>query len=151
MFDGHGRRLSRSHTVKTGKRYRYYITHSSEDLSVAPPLRLPAYDIEKSVIGGLVQLLEDRSSIRRLVGSDDAARLSSALDLGQHTAGRLRSCTYHRRTKVATLVERVDVGDADIRVKLSRPVSASFCEATSLTIAPSHSRLLSAASARARK
>src|SRR5690606_8135023 len=88
VFDGHGRKLSPSHTVKKGKRYRYYITHSSENLSVAPAWRLPAHDIEKSVIGRLVHFLEDRSSIRRLVGSDDAARLSTALDLCQHTAGR---------------------------------------------------------------
>ncbi|MCT2557361.1 recombinase family protein [Tsuneonella sp. YG55] len=119
VFDGRGRKMSPSHTDKKGKRYRYYITHSSEDLSQAPAWRLPAHDIEKSVIGRLVQFLEDRSSIRRLVGLDDAARLSAALDLCQHTADRLRYCTYHRRTKIPTLIERVDVRDADIQVQLS--------------------------------
>lgn len=30
LFDGQGRRMTPSHAVRSGKRYRYYITHSSE-------------------------------------------------------------------------------------------------------------------------
>lgn len=119
IFDGRGRTMSPSHTVRKGKRYRYYVTHSSEDLSSVPAWRLPAHDIEKSVVERLARFLEERSSIQRLVSSDNAGMLSSAFDLCLHTADRLRSCTYHRRTKVPALIERVDVGDDAISITLS--------------------------------
>ncbi len=30
LWDGHGRRMTPSHAVKKGKRYRYYITHAAD-------------------------------------------------------------------------------------------------------------------------
>lgn len=119
IFDGRGRKMSPSHAVKKGKRYRYYVTHSSEDLSVAPAWRLPAHDIEKCVVDRLVGFIEDRPSIQRTVGFGDATKLSATLKLCQRAASRLRTCTYHRRTKLPALVERVDIDDGVIRIALS--------------------------------
>ncbi len=119
IVDGLGRKMSPSHTVKKGKRYRYYITHASEASKEAPAWRLPAHDIEKCIVDRLARFLEDPASIRRIVGSEDAGKLSIALDLSRHTAGRLRTSNYHRRTKVPTLIERVGVADTIVEISLS--------------------------------
>ena len=119
IVDGLGRKMSPSHTMKKGKRYRYYITHSSEASKGSPAWRLPAHDIEKAVVDKLIGILEDRAAIRRMVGADHADRLSIAFDLGQHTAGRLRTSNYHRRTKVPVLIERVGVADTAVEISLS--------------------------------
>lgn len=118
IFDGLGRRMSPSHAVKNGKRYRYYITHSSEDLKPAPVWRLAAHDVERSVVSQLVEFLEDRSSIERLVGSTEAKQLSTAFKNCRHAADRLRTCSYHRRTKVPLLVKRVTINDTIIQISL---------------------------------
>lgn len=119
ICDGLGRKMSPSHTVKNGKRYRYYITHSSEVSTGDPPWRLPAHNIEKAVVDRLTRFLEDRASIRGLIGANDAERLSSALSLCQHAAEQLRACSFHRRTKVPALIERIDIGDAIVSISLS--------------------------------
>lgn len=148
VFDGLGRRMSPSHAVKNGKRYRYYITHSSEDLKTAPVWRLPAHDVERSVVNQLVTYLKDRSSIERLVGSTEAKQLSTAFENCRHTADSLRTCTYHRRTKVPVLVERVTINDTLVRINLSK---SGLGELLGLTIADECHLSLTAPVCRVRK
>lgn len=105
--------------MKNGKRYRYYITHSSEVADEVPAWRLPAHDIEAAVINRLVSFLEDRAAIRGVMGSDDAGKLSTALASCQQMAERLRTWTFHRRTKLPVLIDRVEVGDKAIGISLS--------------------------------
>jgi site-specific DNA recombinase len=147
IFDGLGRRMSPSHAVKKGKRYRYYITHSSEDLKPAPVWRLPAHDVERSVVSQLVEFLEDRSSIERLVGSTEAKQLSTAFENCRHAADRLRTCSYHRRTKVPLLVKRVTINDTIIQISLCL---SGLGELLGMTIA-GECLLLSASVCRVRK
>lgn len=117
--DGLGRRMSPSHTVRSGKRYRYYVTHGSQIMDDRPAWRLPARDIETRVVGMLVRFLSDQSKVRDLVGSDDAASLAAAITRCQRLAEEVSTSTFHRRTRVPALIEQVDVGDALISIALS--------------------------------
>ncbi|MXO72852.1 recombinase family protein [Altererythrobacter buctensis] len=119
IFDGHGRKMCPSHTVRKAKRYRYYVTHPDKVIDDMPQWRRSAFDIEKRVIGALADYLEDQQAVRKLVGSSDASQLATAITRCQRAAEQIRTSTFHRRTKVPALVARVDLGDDDIGISLS--------------------------------
>jgi DNA invertase Pin-like site-specific DNA recombinase len=148
ICDGQGRKMSPSHTVQRGKRYCYYVTHASEIIDDAPAWRLPAHDIEKRVVGKLVEFLSNQKAIRKLVGSHDAAKLAAAITRCRRTAERLQSSTYHRRTKVPALVARVDVTDNALRITLS---SLGFADLLRLEIDQRRLPLITAPVSRIRK
>ncbi len=84
-----------------------------------PQGRRSAFDIEKRVIGAIADYLEDQQAIRKLVGSSDASQLATAITRCQRAAEQIRISTFHRRTKVPTLVARVDLDDDEIGISLS--------------------------------
>jgi site-specific DNA recombinase len=63
VLDGEGQRLTPSHTVKAGRRYRYYLgrtgepTKSTEGLGRARRICVPAHDLERLVIAEWQALL----------------------------------------------------------------------------------------------
>jgi hypothetical protein len=73
LFDETGAPLSPSHTKKSGRRYRYYLSQEAIAGS-APhrakgrhrPWRLPAREIEDRVADAVTALLADRSTLARL-------------------------------------------------------------------------------------
>jgi len=146
--DGLGRKMSPSHTARSGKRYRYYVTHASQIVDDAPAWRLPAHDIEKRAVGMLVTFLLDQSVIRDLVGTDDAGRLAADIARCRRIAQQLRTSTFHRRTKVPALIERVDVGAAEMKVVLSAP---NLSEVLGTEISPDRLIPISAPVAHVRK
>lgn len=117
--DGLGRKMTPSHTARSGKRYRYYITHPSAIADGNHAWRIPAHDIEKRAVGMLVTFLSDQAMIRDLVGSDDAGRLAAAITRCQRVAEQVTASTFYRRTKIPALIEQVDVKDTAIRIVLS--------------------------------
>lgn len=148
IFDGHGRKMSPSHTVQRGKRYRYYITHPDKVIADTPAWRLPAQDIEKRVINALTDYLCDKPAIGKLVGSHNAERLAAAITRCQHAAEQLQASTFHRRTKVSTLISRVDIDDDAIKISLS---SGGFADLLRCVIDAGHLPCLSVPVARMRK
>jgi hypothetical protein len=62
LIDEHGAKLTSTHAVKNGKRYRYYVS-SQKDRASSPAWRLPAYDIEELVTRELVAFLSDRERL----------------------------------------------------------------------------------------
>ncbi len=119
IFDGHGRKMCPSHTVRKAKRYRYYVTHPDKIIDDTPQWRRSAFDIEKRVIGALADYLEDQQAVRKLIGSSDASQLATTITRCQRAANQIRTSTFHRRTKVPALVARVDLGDDEIGISLS--------------------------------
>lgn len=126
IFDGLGRKMSPSHTARKGKRYRYYITHASQIVDGTPAWRWPAHAIEKAVVRRLSYFLSDQSSVRRLVGTGDAGQLAAMIARCLRTAEQLKTSTFHRRTKVPALVERVDVADTAMSILFSHAGLTDF-------------------------
>jgi DNA invertase Pin-like site-specific DNA recombinase len=121
LYDGHGRKMSPSHAVKAGKRYRYYITHGSERTSDGPAaFRLPAHDIEDVVVRRIAAFLTSKRGILSLFALD-AAALALALRRGETVAQQLDQ-PASRRDIVDGLVQQVRLGDAEVSIDLDRAV-----------------------------
>lgn len=148
LRDGLGRKMTPSHTARSGKRYRYYATHPSAIADVNPAWRLPAHDIEKRAVGMLVSFLSDQSMIRDLIGTDDAGKLATAITRCLCIAKQVETSTFHRRTKVPALIEQVDVEEAEIKILLSAP---GFSEILGAEISPDRLIPISASIAHIRK
>lgn len=69
LVDVQGARLSPSHTVRNGKRYRYYIQQPRTNKSgvEGKPIRLPAYEVERQVVLGLQRLFQSADEIMKNV------------------------------------------------------------------------------------
>ncbi|MFQ5766285.1 MAG: recombinase family protein, partial [Rhodospirillales bacterium] len=66
LFDGNGDRLSPSHTVKNGKRYRYYVSQAvlqRREREAGAITRIPAHEIETAVCGRILSLLADGGAL----------------------------------------------------------------------------------------
>lgn len=103
LFDDSGAPLTPSHAVKSGRRYRYYVSKSLIDGTVSGGeigWRLPAREIERIVAESVRSLLTDLSTMTRVVrdGGMAAHRISGLLNaISRWTGDHL------------DLVERVDV------------------------------------------
>jgi DNA invertase Pin-like site-specific DNA recombinase len=72
LFDETGDRLTPSHAVKNGRRYRYYIArrliHRDKN---AGGMRLPAAEVEAAITDSVVNLLSDRQRLFELLTKDN--------------------------------------------------------------------------------
>jgi DNA invertase Pin-like site-specific DNA recombinase len=117
LFDESGARLTPSHAVKSGRRYRYYVSahliaRSAQDATDRPPdgWRLPAREIERIVGDTVTGLL-----------ADPALLTSAARDAGMAAdsiAGLLRAAAGLRGDSI-NLVERVDLGADRIAIRVN--------------------------------
>lgn len=126
IFDTEGNRLSPTHAVKKGRRYRYYV---SATLITAPRSehlegrRIPAGDVEALVLDRLRAFLSSQKEVGNAIAPFklDASRQRAVLDWSAKLAVRWADLTPLRlRTLVNAVVLRVDVGDAEVRVWLDR-------------------------------
>ena len=120
LFDESGAPLSPSHAVKSGRRYRYYVSRnliagSAKNTTNAPTngWRLPAHEIERLVTDAVTGLLANRSTLAQAArdGGVAAERISGLLAAATRWQG-----------EVHDIVARVDLG-ADriaVTVDLSR-------------------------------
>ena len=119
LFDGEGRRMSPSHAVKSGKRYRYYCTHDDGCPPGAPaPWRIPADEIETAVIRLVQALLRDRSRVMSIVGTSSAALLGSALTK-TYELGQSLDNPIERRAVIVDLEPAVHLGEDHIEIRMS--------------------------------
>ena len=122
LFDETGDRLSPTSANRNGKRHRYYVSRRllrTGDRSNGG-WRLPARQLEKVVIDGVVALLNDPLRLSRELPSlsaDDTRRLlKGATELASGTAseGHSQTCAM-----LPALLQRVTVSGDTIRIKLS--------------------------------
>jgi DNA invertase Pin-like site-specific DNA recombinase len=131
IFDDQGKSLSPTHAVKKGKRYRYYV---STDLITGRRFehvkgrRIPAGDIEGLVLDRLRAFLASGADISDAIaplGLDAPAQralLGRAADLAERWS---RLASPELRGLVRSLVQQVEVGDAQISLWLNRPAIVS--------------------------
>jgi site-specific DNA recombinase len=95
LFDEAGIPLTPSHAVKSGRRYRYYISRDAlagsarSTGNARDPWRLPAREIEQLVGDSVTGLLEDRTTLTGLAreAEIDAERIPELLEALRHWAG----------------------------------------------------------------
>jgi DNA invertase Pin-like site-specific DNA recombinase len=133
LADTNGTKLTSSHTVKDGKRYRYY-TRVRPDGGDTKTWRVPAAELEAAVIGGLRRFLGDRQAVAaalkrvRLHTRDLKHALQTASDF--HTQ---LDAIASRRGNALTVISRVVVSDSELVVELDLGVLISKDSETTRT------------------
>src|SRR5467141_1055060 len=127
LFDRDGNRMTPSHAVKKGTRYRYYVSGSlitkdrTEDLA---GLRIPAAEIEHLVSSRLHRWLLDPGSIYKSTsawlpdGSMQQRLIARAADLGKYWP---QLSVARKRAVLAALVKRIEVSLDQIDIRLRPP------------------------------
>jgi site-specific DNA recombinase len=128
LYDERGERMSPSHAVKRGTRYRYYVSRSliTGNRSTAPQgCRIPAGDIETVVAKRLCAFLSDRSALFDVIGprAQDASRQGQLMDTAADLARRWPDLALsEQRAVLRALVSRIDIltDRIDIQLALER-------------------------------
>ena len=139
LFDRDGNRMTPSHAIKKGTRYRYYVSGSlitKDRTENSGGLRIPAAEIEHLVSSRVHRWLLDPGSIykstsARLPDASMQQRLvARAADIGKHWP---ELPVARKRAVLTGLIERVEVSvdQIDIRLRSSRLSALLDAAATS--------------------
>jgi site-specific DNA recombinase len=124
LFDRDGNRMTPSHAVKKGARYRYYVSGSlitKDRTENSVGLRIPAAEIERLVSDRVHRWLLDPGSIyksttARLENSSMQQRLvAQAADIGKQWP---ELPVARKRAVLAALIERIEVSVDQIDIRL---------------------------------
>jgi DNA invertase Pin-like site-specific DNA recombinase len=124
LFDGDGNRMTPSHAVKKGTRYRYYVSRSlitKDRADDSAGLRIPAAEIEQLVSDRVHRWLLDPGSIykstsARLADASMQQRLvARTADLGKHWP---ELPVARKRAVLTALIERIEVSVDQIDIRL---------------------------------
>jgi DNA invertase Pin-like site-specific DNA recombinase len=126
IVDGEGQRMTPTHTVKKGRRYRYYvstplITGTRSDH--AKGWRVPAGDVEGLVLDRLREFFASEEDISDMLSSfdlDASAVRSAMAKAGQLAGGWTSLPSIKLRQLARTVVETVRVIDAEVVASLKR-------------------------------
>ncbi len=123
-FDEGGERLTPSHAVKKGTRYRYYvsaslITATAKDRSKGR--RIPAANLETLVITRLRDFLSDQGAILDAIRDEyaDGAGQNRLICRGRQIAGELGTLAPDQiRATLKTLLSRVDITPDRVEINI---------------------------------
>src|SRR5215467_1332305 len=114
LFDDDGNRITPSHAVKQGTRYRYYVTHrliTKDQTERSAGLRIPAGEIEHLVTGRVRRWLLNPGSIYQATRLSDPSTqrrlIARAAEIGKSWTELPGT---RRHALLATLTDRIDVG-----------------------------------------
>ena len=118
LFGSNGKPLVSSHTVKNGKRYRYYVGTRTEQ-GKPRPWRLPTHEIESAVLKAAQDFLGDRQSVATALKRFrlQTRTLNEALDIASDLCTKLDAFAS-RREAALNLIKRVVVSDSRLAIEL---------------------------------
>ena len=124
LFDAKGNRFTPSHSVKNGRRYRYYVEHSlitGEKAAKSQLRRIPANEIETAVRDGLIQFLAFPPRLLEALGSVlDASAVNQAIGASERLSHRLRQIAPTVwMAQVRPLLHRVTIGDGTLEIRVN--------------------------------
>src|SRR5262249_53406441 len=113
-------RMTPSHAVKNGTRYRYYVSHQliiKHQTERSTGLRIPAAEVEQLVTSRVRQWLLDRGSIYQATQLPDLSAqrrlIARAAEIGKSWPDLPGK---RQRAVLAALIERIDVGADQIDI-----------------------------------
>ena len=122
LFDSDGNRMTPTHAIKKGTRYRYYVSRpliTKDQSEQSAGLRIPAGEIEKLVTSQMRQWLVDPGSIYQATRLSDPSmqrRLIARAAEIDKTWPRLRET--RQRAFLTALIERIDIGHNQIDIHI---------------------------------
>jgi site-specific DNA recombinase len=151
LFDGDGNRMTPSHAVKKGTRYRYYVSRplvTKDQANRSAGLRIPAAEIERLVVSRVRQWLLDPGSIYQAISAwlpEPSTQQQLVTRAGQ--IGRQLSELPPARTRavLTALIERVEVrvDQVDINLRPTRLCALFDVAAPSQSILDQETLILS--------
>jgi site-specific DNA recombinase len=124
LYDDQGNRFTPSHTVKRGKRYRYYVSQAAIHHRAAAkgsPTRIPADEIEGLVCRRIQSLLSSPEQLLQSIGveSDGAATSKLLISAGKQLAKiwQAKSPAEHREF-LSDVVARIVVHDISLELAI---------------------------------
>jgi hypothetical protein len=137
-FDDSGERLTPTHAVKKGTRYRYYvskslITGAAKDHSQGR--RIPAANLEGLVIGRLRAFLADEGALLSAIidAEKNGAEQKRLIARGLQISAELPTLAPDAiRSILLTLISRIDIRAEHIEIRLDRPRLHNLLQARSL-------------------
>jgi site-specific DNA recombinase len=135
LFDGDGNRMTPSHAVKKGTRYRYYVSGSlitKDRTHDTAGLRIPAAEIDQLVSSRVQRWLLDPGSIYKsnaapLPEASMQQRLvARAADIGKHWP---ELPVARKRAVLIALIERIEVSVEQIDIRLRPPRLGALLDA----------------------
>jgi hypothetical protein len=123
LVDEHGTKLTCTHAVKDGKRYRYYVRAARPEEGRAKAWRLPAASVEALVLEEVRGFLEDEHRLAAAVMPWAASpdQLDEVFAAGKRFLGRLADATPLVRNGLLALIQRVWVREHELVVTLRTP------------------------------
>jgi len=125
LHDERGERMTPSHAVKRGTRYRYYVSRSlvTGSRSMSPQgCRIPAGEIESVVARRLCAFLSERSAVFEAIRSlvHDASRQGQLMDAATDLARRWADLApSEQRAGLRALISRIDIRADHIDIELA--------------------------------
>jgi len=121
--DASGERMSPTHAIKNGTRYRYYVSQSlikrGRPQASDAACRVPAADLEMLVESRICALLRDENVLFEAAGTGTVASRKSLIEKAADLARRWPSLpTPDRRAILHVLVARIDVRPETVDVAL---------------------------------
>ena len=120
LFDDDGNRMTPSHAVKKGTRYRYYVSRpliTQDQRESSTGLRIPAAEIEHLVTSRVRQWLLDPGSIYQATRLPDPSAqrrlIARAAEIGKSWTELPGT---RQRAFLTTLIDRIDVGANQIDI-----------------------------------
>ena len=125
LVDAWGERLTPSHAVKKGRRYRYYVSAAliaEAGADRAQGWRLPAQEIEDAVIRVLADALTSPAMLVERLGTAaiPSDRVRRMLDRATRLAAALNRSPAERAKVVRDLIEKVIVEQQTITIRVRR-------------------------------
>jgi site-specific DNA recombinase len=129
LFDRGGTRMTPTHAVKSGKRYRYYISHNliaGREIGRSgnrSGTRISAHEIEQHVTDAVLSLLSDGSRLLAAVGGEDRdpTAIRHAVEGARTLAAALtKGSPSERRGLIQNIAERVVLEDDLIRIDIDK-------------------------------
>jgi site-specific DNA recombinase len=137
-FDDSGERLTPTHAVKKGTRYRYYvskslITEAAKDHSQGR--RIPAGNLENLVIGRLRVFLADEGALLSAIGDaeQNGAEQKRLIARGRQISGEFPTLTPDAaRSILLAIVSRIDIRPEHVEIRVYRHRLHDLLQAQSL-------------------
>ena len=142
IVDAHGQRMTPTHAVKKGRRYRYYVSTSlitGARSDHAKGWRIPAGEIEGLVLNRLRAFFASETDVGEALSCFDldASTLRSALSKAKQLAETWTDLLRNKvRELVRSIVETVEIQDEKIVTSLKRKEAASVLLVNALSLPP---------------
>ena len=123
LFESSGERLTPSHAVKGGKRYRYYISNCLiQDGKNPSGIRISAPEVEGAVCNVVREFLINDQSVTNLIATENPnpSELITFIDQSKELSNRLaKQSPYSQLAKLKSLIDRISISASDLAVTLN--------------------------------